>query len=142
MNEAGGTLSSEQMARPSSSSRPAGQPAPHAVVVKALLRAADRVGLTAQKDLAELLGVSPPTISRLVHGTRPLDLNSSEGERALLFLRIWRSLDALVGGDDGAARAWFQADNQHLGGPPAELVRSIIGLVHVADYLDAMRGKV
>lgn len=130
------------MTRATSSQRTAGQPEPTAVVVKALLRAADRVGLTAQKDLADLLGVSAPTISRLVHGTRPLDLTSSEGERALLFLRIWRSLDALVGGDDGAARAWFQADNRHLGGTPAELVRSIIGLVHVADYLDAMRGKV
>ncbi|HLU64830.1 MAG TPA: antitoxin Xre/MbcA/ParS toxin-binding domain-containing protein [Kofleriaceae bacterium] len=126
----------------SSSPRRAGAPDPTAVLVKALVRAAERIGLTAQKDLAEVLGVSPPTISRLVAGSRPLDPRSSEGERALLLLRIWRSLDALVGGDDGAARDWFQADNRHLGGVPAELVRSITGLVHVADYLDAMRGKV
>ena len=113
-----------------------------AVLSKALVRASARLGLTSQKDLAEILGVSPPTVSRLLRGARPLDPHSNEGQRATLFLRIWRSLDALVGGDDQAASAWFQAANHHLGATPAQLTRSITGLVHVADYLDAMRGKV
>jgi DNA-binding LacI/PurR family transcriptional regulator len=106
------------------------------------VRASARLGLTSQKDLAEVLGVSPPTVSRLLRGARPLDPHSNEGQRATLFLRIWRSLDALVGGDDQAAAAWFHAANHHLGATPAQLTRSITGLVHVADYLDAMRGKV
>lgn len=109
---------------------------------KALVRASARLGLTSQKELAEVLGVSPPTVSRLLRGSRPLDPSSNEGQRATLFLRIWRSLDALVGGDERAASAWFHAANHHLGATPAELARSITGLVHVADYLDAMRGKV
>lgn len=114
-----------------------------AVLSKALLRASEQLGIGSQKELAEVLGVSAPSISRLRSGSRPLDPSSNEGQRATLFLRIWRSLDALVGGDERAAAAWFHAENHHLGGSkPAELARSITGLVHVADYLDAMRGKV
>jgi DNA-directed RNA polymerase specialized sigma24 family protein len=113
-----------------------------AVLSKALVRASARLGLTSQKELAEILGVSAPTVSRLLRGARPLDPDSNEGQRATLFLRIWRSLDALVGGDDSAATAWFHAANHHLGARPVELARKIDGLVHVADYLDAMRGKV
>jgi hypothetical protein len=108
------------------------------VLTRAALRAAERLGL-AQKDLATLLGVSASTVSRF--GQRPLDPRSKEGELAILFVRLYRSLDALVGGQDGAARSWMHADNHHLGAPPARLVQTVTGLVHVLEYLDAMRGK-
>jgi uncharacterized protein (DUF2384 family) len=127
---------------PSPESDPADGVRAGAVLSKALVRASARLGLSSQKELAEVLGVSAPTVSRLLRGARPLDPASNEGQRATLFLRIWRSLDALVGGDERAASAWFHAANHHLGAPPVELARSITGLVHVADYLDAMRGKV
>ena len=65
------------------------------------------------------------------------------GERAaLLFLRVFRSLDALVGGNEASARAWLQADNRHLGGVPLDRMKRIEGLVDVAEYLDAMRGTI
>jgi hypothetical protein len=35
----------------------------------------------------------------------------------------------------------MHAHNHHLNGTPAEMVRSVPGLVHVVEYLDAMRGK-
>jgi hypothetical protein len=54
---------------------------------------------------------------------------------------LYRSLDALVGGDDVMARAWVHARNDHLGGVPAERVRRVEGLVDVVQYLDAMRGR-
>jgi transcriptional regulator with XRE-family HTH domain len=109
------------------------------VLTRALLRAAERLGLS-QKDLAPILGVSPSTLSRLPR--RPLDPRSKEGELGILFVRLYRSLDALLGGNAEACRRWFHAPNRHLGGTPAELVRSVAGLVHVIEYLDAMRGKV
>ena len=108
------------------------------VLTRAALRAADRLGLP-QKDLATLLGVSASTVSRF--SQRPLDPRSKEGELAVLFVRLYRSLDALVGGQDEAARSWMHSDNDHLGGPPARLVQTVTGLVHVLEYLDAMRGK-
>ena len=60
---------------------------------------------------------------------------------ALLFVRLFRSLDALVGGSAEKARLWLHAQNHHLGAPPARLIATTQGLVHVADYLDAMRGR-
>jgi transcriptional regulator with XRE-family HTH domain len=117
----------------------ANAPRTDVVLTRAVLRAADRLGLT-QRDLAGVIGLSPATLSRLPR--RPLDPQSKEGQFAILFVRLYRSLDALLGGDNANARAWLAAQNHHLGGIPAELIRTVEGLVHVVEYLDAMRGKV
>ncbi|CAN5314844.1 MbcA/ParS/Xre antitoxin family protein [soil metagenome] len=117
------------------------------VVTKALLRAADALGLS-QKELARVVGVSEATMSRIATQRRkasaPVTLVSvdrKEGELALLVLRVFRSLDALVGGDAQKVRAWFAAPNTHLGGIPKERIQSAEGLVTVAMYLDGMRGN-
>lgn len=120
-------------------SRSAPRPDAGAVLTKAVLRAATTLGL-AQKDLAAVVGVSAATVSRLPRGGR-LEPDTKEGELALLLLRVFRSLDALVGGREEKARAWFHADNHHLAGVPAMLVRRVEGLVRVADHLDALRGR-
>jgi hypothetical protein len=112
---------------------------PGAVLAKAVLSAGARLGLR-NRHLATVLGSSEASVSRLQTG-RGLDPQSKEGELALLFLRLYRSLDALVGGDDEKARAWMQAENHHLAGVPAERIRSVEGLVDVVQYLDAMRGR-
>jgi DNA-binding XRE family transcriptional regulator len=109
------------------------------VLTRSARRAAERLDLT-QKDLAQIIGVSPATVSRLPH--RPLDPAAKEGELAILFVRMFRSLDALVGGNVDAARKWLHAENHHLAGVPAQLIQTVTGLVDVVEYLDAMRGKV
>lgn len=110
------------------------------VLSKAFLRACHRLGLP-QKNQARLLGLSAASMSRLSRGTRSIDVESKEGELALLFVRLFRSLDALTGGDEAKSRGWLHARNDHLGGVPAELVCEVRGLVHVVEYLDAMRGR-
>lgn len=110
------------------------------VATKALRRTAEILGLT-QREVARVLGVSEATVSRLGAGGRDVDLAGKEGELALLLVRVLRSLDALVGGSEAKARAWFDAENAHVGGVPRERVQTAEGLVHVAQYLDAMRGK-
>lgn len=110
-----------------------------AVLAKAFVRAADRLGFS-QRQAAGVLGVSEATMSRVAAG-RPIEPSTKEGEIALLFVRAFRSLDALVGGRDADARAWMHADNRHLGGVPATLAGTITGLVDVVGYLDAVRGK-
>jgi hypothetical protein len=111
---------------------------PGAVLAKAVLSAAERLGLR-QRQLAAVIGASEASISRLQRG-RGIDPASKEGELALLFLRVFRSLDALVGGDESRARAWLHAPNAHLQGVPADRLTNVQGLVDVAGYLDAMRG--
>ena len=115
------------------------RPEPGPVLAKAVLSAAERLGLR-NRQLAGVLGSSEASVSRLQYG-RGLDPATKEGELALLFLRVYRSLDALVGGDDDKARAWLHAHNEHLRGVPAERIHTVEGLVDVVQYLDAMRGR-
>src|SRR4051812_18153774 len=105
-----------------------------AVVAKATLAAAARLGLR-DRQLAAILGSSEASVSRLRSG-RGIEPASKEGELALLFLRLYRSLDALVGGDDAKATAWLRAENTHVAGVPAERIMSVEGLVDVVQYLD------
>ena len=109
------------------------------VLAKATLRAASRLGLR-NRQLAEVIGTSEAFVSRLKSG-KGLDPQRKEGELALLFLRLYRSLDALVGGDDAKAREWLHAENDHVRGIPAERIRTVEGLIDVVQYLDAMRGR-
>jgi len=110
-----------------------------AVLAKATLSAARRLGLT-NRDLAGVLGTSEASISRLGRD-RVLRAGSAEAGLAALFLRLFRSLDAITGGNEDQARAWFEAHNHHLGAAPASRIRSVEGLVDVVHYLDAIRGK-
>ncbi|HEY0671652.1 MAG TPA: MbcA/ParS/Xre antitoxin family protein [Longimicrobiales bacterium] len=112
---------------------------PAAVLTKALLAGARMLGLR-NRELAAVIGASEASVSRL-SGSRLIDPASKEGELALLFLRLFRSLDALVGGDESKAREWLYAENVHLGGVPAERIRQVEGLVEVVQYLDSMRGR-
>lgn len=116
------------------------KPEERAVLSKAFLRASERLGLT-QKDQAHILGLSAASLSRLARGEREVDVDGKEGELALFLVRLYRSLDALTGGDETKNREWLHAENHHLSGKPSELMRSIQGLVYVVEYLDAMRGR-
>ena len=122
-------------------SHPSAATQPHAadILTRATLAAAERLGVRS-RQLAAVIGSSEASVSRLRRG-RALEPESKEGELALLFLRLYRSLDALVGGDDAKARLWLHAANDHLGGVPAERIRTVEGLVDVVQYLDAMRGR-
>jgi uncharacterized protein (DUF2384 family) len=115
---------------------------PQAAVVlsKAVARAAERLDIS-KSLLARVLGVSPPTITRLYSGTYLLDQNRKEWDFALLFVRVFRSLDSIVG-NESTARKWLNSDNLGLNAKPIELIRNTEGLVRVVQYLDASRGLV
>ncbi len=114
-------------------------PEPATVLTKAVLAAAKRLGLR-NRELAAVIGTSEASVSRLGR-TRALEPASKEGELALMLVRMYRSLDALVGGNDEQAGAWLRAENEHLRGVPAERIQRVEGLVDVVQYLDAMRGR-
>lgn len=108
---------------------------------KAVMRAADLLGLS-QGTLAAILGVSDSTASRLANGTYQLHPGKKrEWEFALLFLRIFRSLDAILG-HDSQAHTWLHDNNRALAGRPVELLKSAEGMVRVLHYLDAARGRI
>ena len=125
------------MARPVRPS-PKPVPAPDQVLSKAVLRAAELLGLSSAV-LARVLGVSEASISRLSAGARTIDPQSKEGELALLLVRVYRSLDALVGTDAAQRKSWLHGHNRALNGRPVDLIQRADGLVTVVAYLDAMR---
>jgi hypothetical protein len=112
-----------------------------ALVTKALLRAAARLEL-ASKDLARILGLSEATVSRMSRGTYVLPPEQKPFELALLFVRLYRSLDSIAGGDVAVARTWLRAENKALGGVPLARIKNITGLVDTIAYLDARRATV
>jgi transcriptional regulator with XRE-family HTH domain len=112
-----------------------------AVLSRATVRAA-RFLAVAQADLAEVIGVSAATLSRLANGQKHLEPGSKPWQLAALFVRLFRSLDAIVGSDDVAARAWLRSENHALGGVPLRLMRDPAGLVRTVDYLDAARARI
>ena len=114
------------------------QPQPDAVLAKATLRASQLLGLSGA-DLARTLGLSEPTVSRLLRGDKTLKPQSKEGELALLLVRVYRSLDALVGTDDAKRQTWMRTHNDALDGAPLKLVQKAEGLVATLNYLDGMR---
>jgi hypothetical protein len=111
---------------------------PQAVLTRAVLRSAELLGLSAAV-LARVLGISGASVSRMAAGSRHINPTSKEGELALLLVRAYRSLDALVGADDTQRRAWMSGHNHALGGAPIELIQRADGLVAVVAYLDGMR---
>lgn len=118
----------------------AARPDPAAVLSLAVVRAMHALRLP-QATVAKILGLSPATVSRLVAGGYRLDPQRKEWELAALFLRVFRALDSIVGGSDEAARAWVASGNDALNGVPAQLLQTTEGLVRVAHYLDAVRGR-
>lgn len=111
---------------------------PHTVLTTAALRAAAELNLSST-ELAKAIGVSDATVSRYRREQAHIAPTSKPGELALLLIRVFRSLDPLVGSDREARKAWMHSTNHALGGVPAQLVLKPEGLVRTLAYLDGMR---
>ena len=102
------------------------------LLLQAVLRTASELELN-RTALARVLGKDRSTLNR----AKGIDPASKTGELALLLIRLYRSLSALVGHDRLQLRHWFHTANRHTGGVPAEQVQRTEGLVEVVHYLDA-----
>jgi DNA-binding XRE family transcriptional regulator len=109
------------------------------LLAKAVIRSAQALGLS-QADLATVIGLSPASVSRLKDGT--LTLTGKPFELAACLVRVFRSLDAIAGGDGETMRSWMRNPNHDLNAVPATMLRDVAGLVTVMAYLDAARAPV
>ena len=75
------------------------KPEPRLVLTGAVLRASALLEIT-QSSLAQILGLSASTVSRMANGTYTLDDQKKEWELGALFVRLFRSLDAVIGSND------------------------------------------
>jgi transcriptional regulator with XRE-family HTH domain len=111
------------------------------IVTRATVRTADRLDIK-NTALARILGLSEATISRMRKGKFELPKTQKAFELAVLFIRLYRSLDGIVGGDDRVASDWLKNENTVLGATPLELMQSVSGLSNVIAYLDSRRAIV
>jgi transcriptional regulator with XRE-family HTH domain len=111
------------------------------LLTKATLRAAEQLGMTS-KALANVIGVSEATVSRMRNGQFTLQAGQKSFELAILFVRFYRSLDAIVGGDQAVASAWLRNRNTALDAEPLTLIQTVPGLMNAIHYLDARRAIV
>jgi len=112
------------------------EPDKTAILTKALLNAAKEMDLS-MANLGQVIGKDRTTINR--GGVSP---DSKAGELALMLIRSYRSLYALVGGNPEHIRHWMHIFNKGTQGIPAEQILKAEGLARITSYLDAMRGKV
>jgi hypothetical protein len=109
-----------------------------AIVTKAVTRASDNLKIP-NRILGSIIGLSEPTISRLKNGTYILKRAEKAFELSVLFIRLYRSLTAIVGGDDTIAQSWLNNYNTALHANPIDRIQSVNGLIDVINYLDARR---
>jgi len=126
---------------PSHKPRPRSAADQAAVLTKATLRAASQLELT-NKLLATVIGVSEATVSRMRSGDYTLQRGQKPFELAVLFVRLYRSLDAIVGGDNAVAGSWLKNHNSMLDAKPIAILQTVPGLMNVIQYLDARRAVV
>lgn len=111
------------------------------VLTEAVVKASEIMGLP-QSVLAQTLGVSASSVSRMKAGGYLLKEKSKEWELAALLVRLFRSLDAIVAGDERSLRSWLQGYNTALREAPVNIITTVSGLTKTVDYVDAYRARV
>lgn len=111
------------------------------IVTQAFCEAGDWLGLK-REDLAHIIGASVASIAR--YKAKQAEINDAKRiELALMLVRIYRSLFAIVGGDKEKMQHWMHTHNHHLNEQtPLSLLKSIQGMYTTVRYLDAMRGRI
>lgn len=110
------------------------------LVGKAAVRAATHLGLPLS-TLAAILDYPVSRIEAAGEGLRLLP-NSVAFAKAVTFIRMYRSLDSLMGGDEYSARTWLTSRNTSLQARPVDLLATQDGFQNVINYLDSRRAIV
>ena len=109
-------------------------------MAKAVFNARQELGLT-QTELAWIIDVSKSVVSRNFRDGG-YSLKGQSFNLAAYLVRVFRSLDAIAGGDAETIKAWMENPNTDLNGRPKELIMTAAGLVDVMNYLDAARAPI
>jgi len=110
-------------------------------LTRALFETAVRLGISSA-ELGLAIGVSAAAITRMERHGSELQVGTKPWDAAVQVVRMYGSLVALVGDQDGTARSWFDAPvSSFAGQSPRQLMRREGGLVEICDYLDAYRTR-
>ena len=107
------------------------------VLTQSVLRVGAFLGLS-HAELTQTLGLDLCTISAMADGSAELDGNTVSGRRSLTLIRIHKALIANVGPHEEACKQWVCSHNASLGGTPALLMHTEMGMEAVLAYLQSM----
>ena len=109
------------------------------LVTRAVLRVASTLRLT-DEMVGHVIGVSHTTLSRMRRGRYVL--TKKPFELAVLLVRLFQTLDRIVGGDEQSARCWLRSHNTMLNGAPIDKIRTMSGLTETISYFETRTGRV
>ena len=117
------------------------QPTDAALVTHAFIEAGRELGMTLGQ-LAKVIGVSESAMKNYSRGSADIS-SPKDQELSLGFIRVYRALFAVLGGNREQMQHWMHTPNRHLNQQtPAALATTYQGLAELNVYLDAMRGRV
>ena len=92
--------------------------------------------------MAAIIGVSSSTMKNFSRGAATI-ASTKDQELSLGFIRVYRALFAILGGNQEQMRYWMKTPNRHFNNQvPTDLAGNYQGLAELNVYLDAMRGRV
>ena len=116
------------------------QPTDAALVTHAFIEAGRELGMTLGQ-LAKVIGVSESAMKNYSRGSADIS-SPKDQELSLGFIRVYRALFAVLGGNREQMQHWMHTPNRHLNQQtPAALPTTYQGLAELNVYLDAMRGR-
>jgi uncharacterized protein (DUF2384 family) len=111
------------------------------LVTHAFVEAGRELGFTLAQ-MASVIGVSESTMKNYSRGAATIG-SAKDQELSLGFIRVYRALFAILGGNREQIRHWMKTPNRHLNNQvPTDLAGNYQGLAELNVYLDAMRGRV
>lgn len=111
------------------------------LVTEAFVEAGRELGLTLAQ-MAAVIGVSSSTMKNYSRGAATI-ASTKDQELSLGFIRVYRALFAILGGNQEQMRYWMKTPNRHFNNQvPTDLAGNYQGLAELNVYLDAMRGRV
>jgi len=109
----------------------------NSVLGKAFFKLGKELNLN-QKQLAAILCTTELTITKLSVQLK-IDSSSKQGERAVLFINLFRNLYDLGGGDLDWINHFLKSKNRLTGGIPIKQIETSDGLVSVLQLVEAIR---
>lgn len=111
-----------------------------ALVSQGVLRAARDLGVTGNL-LADIIGVSASSISRMRSGRHRIEHGSKSYELASLFIRVHQALSVIFRKDTEQMKGWMRTQNADLQDSPINHVKSVTGLVELVRFTEHHRRK-
>ena len=111
------------------------------VLTYAVVNVADRLGLN-DIQLAKILFAKEDFVTSIKNEKSVLKFGSVPYVQATLLVRIYKSLDAMTGGNQKIGQQWMKSQNSAFGDSPISHILKRQGINDVVKYLDTSTSRI